>query len=92
MSTISEKIIKILRDCEVEEKDVYNEDLVGNEILESLQIVEIVIQIETEFGIELDGADIIPENFMNIKHMESLVNKYAKQQTDSEKEKKEEAH
>lgn len=82
MSTVSDRIIKILRDCEVDERDVYNKDLVGNEILESLQIVEIVIQMESEFGIELDGADIIPENFMNIELMEKLVIKYAGKQID----------
>ena len=70
MSTFTDRIVKILRECEVEEKDIYNEDLVGNEILESLQIAEIVIQIEEEFQIEIDGADIIPENFINLKHME----------------------
>ena len=76
MSTFTDRIVKILRECEVEEKDIYNEDLVGNEILESLQIAEIVIQIEEEFQIEIDGADIIPENFINLKHMELLIKKY----------------
>lgn len=76
MSTFTDRIVKILRECEVEEKDIYNEDLVGNEILESLQIAEIVIRIEEEFQIELDGADIIPNNFINIKHMELLIMKY----------------
>lgn len=80
MGTISDRIIKILRDCEVDEEDVFNEDLVGNEILESLQIVEIVIQMEAEFGIELDGADIIPENFVNVKCMENLIKKYTNEQ------------
>lgn len=77
MSAVRDKLIEILKECEVSEKDIYNEDLIGNEILESLQIAEIVIQIEENFAIEIDGEDIIPEHFTNLKEMEALIAKYA---------------
>lgn len=77
MSAVIDKLIEILKECEVSEKDIYNEDLIGNEILESLQIAEIVIQIEENFAIEIDGEDIIPEHFTNLKEMEALIAKYA---------------
>lgn len=74
--TLQEKIRQILRDCEVEEKDIDNENLIENEILESIQIAEIVMNIEAEFGIEIDGDDIVPENFINIKKIKELILKY----------------
>lgn len=75
--TLQEKVKQILRDCEVEEKDIDNENLIENEILESIQVAEIVMNIEAEFGIEIDGDDIVPENFINIKKIEELILKYS---------------
>lgn len=76
MKKIRDRIIDILKECEVEEKDIYNENFIENEILESLQIAEIIMQIEEEFRIEIDGEDIIPDNFINIQKIEILIVKY----------------
>ena len=76
MKKIRDRIIDILKECEVEEKDIYNENFIENEILESLQIAEIIMQIEEEFRIEIDGEDIIPDNFINIQKIEILIFKY----------------
>lgn len=76
MDNIKDKVINILRECEVDEKDIYNHNFIENEILESLQIAEIVMNLEDVFSIELDGADIIPENFINVEEIEKLIIKY----------------
>lgn len=79
------KIISILKECEVEEEDIYNENLIENEILESLQIAEIVMQFEDEFGIEIDGEDIVPNNFTNVRQMEKLIEKYVHKKNENER-------
>lgn len=85
MDNIKDKIINILRECEVEEEDIYNYNFIENEILESLQIAEIVMNLEDVFSIEIDGADIIPENFINIEEIEKLIIKYLEKNVSSNK-------
>lgn len=51
-------------------------ELLQSEILDSLGIAQLVAGIETEFDIELDGDDILPENFSTINSISNLVSKY----------------
>lgn len=83
MDNIKDKVINILRECEVDEEDIYNHNFIENEILESLQIAEIVMNLEDVFSIEIDGADIIPENFINIEEVEKLIIKYLEKNVSS---------
>lgn len=69
------KIVDILLECGVEEKDVECRDYITGEVLDSLMMAEIVIAIEDNFGIEIDGYDIVPENFGNIDDIVELVKK-----------------
>lgn len=75
---MKDQIVKILLSCGMSLGDVENENYIANELLESLQIAEIVMGIEDEFEIEIDGDDIIPENFENINMIEKMVMRYIK--------------
>lgn len=53
-----------------------NTELLQSEILDSLGIAQLVAGIETEFNIELDGDDILPENFETVDAINNLIMKY----------------
>ncbi len=69
------KIIDILSECGVEEKNVLCTDYITNDLLDSLMMAEIVIAIEDNFNIEIDGDDIIPDNFKNVDTIVEMVMK-----------------
>lgn len=69
------KIVSILLECGVEEKDVLCTDYITNDFLDSLMMAEIVIAIEDSFNIEIDGDDIIPDNFKNVDTIVEMVMK-----------------
>lgn len=69
------KIIDILLECGVEEKDVLCGDYITNDLLDSLMMAEIVIAIEDNFNIEIDGDDIVPDNFKNVDTIVEMVTK-----------------
>ena len=69
------KIIDILSECRVEEKNVLCTDYITNDLLDSLMMAEIVIAIEDNFNIEIDGDDIIPDNFKNVDTIVEMVMK-----------------
>jgi len=75
MNAIKDVILEILRECEVAENDLEDVNFIEHDILESLQIAEIVMEIEDRFEIEIDGDDIIPDNFINIDSIVRLVEK-----------------
>ncbi len=51
-------------------------ELLKSEILDSLGIAQLVAGIETEFNIELEGDDILPENFETVNAINNLIMKY----------------
>ena len=44
-------------------------DLIGDHILDSLKIVQLVGALNDEFDIEITPIDIVPENFKTVKSM-----------------------
>lgn len=47
--------------------------LIDNGILDSLQIMQLIMTFGEEFDIEIDGDDIVPENFNSLDAMCELV-------------------
>lgn len=72
---IKEQVVEILLKCEMTEKEVYDDNFIEHEVLDSMQIAEIIMEIEDAFFIEIDGDDIVPDNFVNIESIVALINK-----------------
>jgi acyl carrier protein len=68
-----EKITEIILECGIDKEDVYCKDYIVNGILDSLKMLDIISSLEENFGIEIDGDDIIPENFQNLDTIVSLL-------------------
>ena len=49
--------------------------LIDNGILDSLQIMQLVMTFSEEFNVEIDGDDIIPENFNSLNAICEMVAK-----------------
>ena len=45
-------------------------------LLDSMDMMDLVEQLEQVFDIEVSGRDIVPENFKNLNAIETLVKKY----------------
>ncbi len=52
------------------------EEFIETGLLDSLQVMELVDALEDEFGIEISGRDIVPENFQNFENIIALLTKY----------------
>ena len=52
------------------------EDFMESGLLDSIDVMDIVEQLEQTLGIEISGRDIIPENFKNIGAIAAMVKKY----------------
>jgi acyl carrier protein len=73
---MKEKIIEILNGIRPEFD--YSEDVnyLDEGMLDSFDLVNLVMELNNHFGIEIDGMDILPDNFGTIDDMVNLVKKY----------------
>ena len=55
-------------------------DLVVENVLDSLLLMDLVILIENEMGVTLNGDEIAPDNFRTMEELASLVRVRAAQQ------------
>lgn len=45
-------------------------------MLDSFDVVTLVTTLDEEFGISIDGVDILPENFSSVPSILSILSKY----------------
>lgn len=70
-----EQIIKIL--TELRPEFDFNQDVnfIEEGMLDSFDVVNLVNDLDSTFGISIDGVDILPENFATIDAIENLLKK-----------------
>jgi len=71
-----EKIIEILEKLKPGVNFSTETSLVTSRILTSMEIVELVMELNEEFDISLSPMDILPENFESASAIKALVDKY----------------
>ena len=72
---MKEKVIKILQEINPEIDFTEEVNFIKRGILDSFDVVNLVTALELEFGISINGIDIVPENFENIESIKNLLNK-----------------
>ena len=70
-----EKLIEILMDLHSDVDYETEEGLVDNGILDSLDIVTLVTEIDSEFDVRIPPEEIVPENFNSAKALFALIEK-----------------
>lgn len=73
---MKEKIYSILNGIRPEVDFRSKSDFFDDGFRDSMDFVQFITSLNSEFGIEIDGLDIVPENFGNIEAVEALVKKY----------------
>lgn len=69
-------ILEILQTIRDDADFETSQDFIEDGFLDSFEIVDLVSELEDKFSIEICGADIIPENFINLDTIAILVEKY----------------
>jgi len=64
-------ILKILTETRPEFNFSESIDFIEQGLLDSFDVINLVNSLDAEFGISIDGMDILPENFSSV---DSIVN------------------
>lgn len=75
---MKKKIIEVLGLVRPEFDFRESDNFIDDGLLDSFDLISLVTYLDEEFGISIEGADIVPENFMDLTTIESLLNKYAR--------------
>ncbi len=75
---MEEQIMEILRDITMEQIDDRNKDLLASDILDSFDIVKLVVALEDAFDITIDADFVLPEKFRTANTIIELVKEIIK--------------
>ncbi len=68
-----EKLIEMLTELHPDVDFATAEDLIDDGVLDSLDIVSLVSQIDSEYGVTIPAEEIIPENFNSAEALFALI-------------------
>lgn len=68
-----EKLMEILKEIKPEVDFEYGKKLIDEGILDSIEIVEIISEIEKQFQITIDPEHIDPDNFQSAEAIWSMI-------------------
>ena len=70
-----EQIIRILTELRPEFDFNEDVDFIEEGMLDSFDVLNLVSELDSTFGISIDGVDILPENFASVEAIENLLKK-----------------
>lgn len=73
MSEVKERILEILEELRGDVDFLEEEALVDDKVLTSFDLVALVVELNTEFDIEITSEDFIEENFNSVDRLEKMV-------------------
>ena len=73
---MKEKVLKVLQS--VNEAIADGENLITSGIVDSFEVVNIVMELEEAFEIEIDAEDVVAKNFETVDRITAMVEKYVK--------------
>ena len=71
MKTVAE----ILKEIRPEFDFAASSSFIEDGMLDSFDMVTLVSALDKNFGVSINGTDIVPENFQNLQTIEALVSK-----------------
>ena len=77
---MKEKILNILKSMDDSIDYLSETKLIDDKIIDSLTLTALISELESEFNIEIDMDDIIPENFNSIDAIADLVTRLQDEQ------------
>ena len=73
MSALAERIASIIREALAVEVPSPTTDLIATGLLDSLALVSLIVEIESELGVELPLDDFDPDSFRTVETMAAFV-------------------
>ena len=68
-----EKLLEILRSLHPDVDFETNDDLIGEGVLDSLDIVTLITEINTTFDVSIPAEEVIPENFNSAEAIFAMI-------------------
>lgn len=68
-----EELINILQGLHDDVDFEDNEELVDSGLLDSFDIITLIAEIDSHFGVTIPAEEIIPENFNSVKALYALI-------------------
>lgn len=68
-------VAEILKEIRPEFDFAASSDFIADGMLDSFDMVTLVSTLDKNFGISIQGTDIVPENFQNLQTIEALLRK-----------------
>ena len=72
---MKERILKILSGLRPEFDFTMDVNFIEEGILDSFDVINLVTALDSEFGISIDGTDVLPENFSSVNAIVMLLKK-----------------
>ncbi len=72
---MKEKIISILNELRPEFDFSTSNNFIADGMLDSFDVINLVNELDTTFGISIDGMDVLPENFSSVENIIALLKK-----------------
>lgn len=70
-----DKLISILSEIRPEFDFTSSQDFINEGLLDSFDMITLVADLDRTYSISIDGIDIVPENFRNLKTIAALLSK-----------------
>ena len=72
---MKEKVLEILSNIRPEFDFTEDVNFIEQGMLDSFDVVTLVSDLDSTFGISIDGVDIVPENFSSVDSIINLLKK-----------------
>lgn len=72
------KVLNILSEIRPEFDFSNSSNFIEDGLLDSFDVVTLVTMLDEEFGISIEGTEVIPDNFISVESICSLLSKYVK--------------
>jgi acyl carrier protein len=73
------KVLNILNEIRSEFDFATSSNFIKDGMLDSFDIVTLVTMLDEEFKISIEGVQVIPDNFVSVESICSLLSKYVKE-------------
>ena len=77
---MKDRILNILKSMDDSVDYVSETKLIDDKVIDSLTLTALISELESEFNIEIDMDDIVPENFNSVVAMTELVERLQDEQ------------
>jgi acyl carrier protein len=69
-------VVEVLKGIRPEFDFTTSEDFIADGMLDSFDVITLISELDTAYGISITGTDILPENVKNIAAIRKLLGKY----------------